>query len=175
MGAATISSDDVVHDLLDGEDARARLVERWGEDVAPGGRVDRGRIAEIVFDRPDELTWLESLLHPLVGEAIARWRAGPAGAADVAVVEVPLLFETGMEGAFDAIVSIVADDSVREPRALARGHSGLEGRTGRQLSQDEKARRATYVVENNGTLEELEARLSELWPKLQDASADPSG
>jgi dephospho-CoA kinase len=165
----------VVHDLLDGEETRTRLVERWGEDVAPGGRVDRGRIGEIVFDRPDELSWLESLLHPLVGEAIARWRAGPAGDADVAVVEVPLLFETGMEGAFDAVVSIVADDLVREPRALARGHSGLEGRTGRQLSQEEKATRATFVIENNGTLDELEARLSELWPKLKGASGKAFG
>ncbi len=141
----------------------------------PGGRVDRARVGEIVFGSPDELSWLESLLHPLVGEAIARWRAGPAAGAAVAVVEVPLLFETGMEGAFDAVVCVVADEAVRRRRAEERGHSGLEGRSGRQLSQEEKAARADHVLRNDGTLEELERQISDLWPKIEAAAGSTRG
>jgi dephospho-CoA kinase len=82
------------------------------------------------------------------------------------VVEGPLLFETGMEGAFDATVCVVADDSIRAARAGDRGTDLLEGRSGRQLSQDEKAARATHVIPNDGSLAELEERVAQLMPAL---------
>ena len=72
------------------------------------------------------------------------------------MVEVPLLFETGMEAAFDATVCVVAEDPEREARARSRNTELLEGRSGRQLSQDEKAGRATHVIHNDGSLAELE-------------------
>jgi dephospho-CoA kinase len=89
----------------------------------------------------------------------------------LAVVEVPLLFETGMEGAFDATIAVVASDEVRAERAGARGTAELEGREARQLPQDEKARRATYVVANDGGLEELERELSRVVEALTDGGA----
>jgi dephospho-CoA kinase len=165
-GAATLASDDVVHDLLRDAGVRERLVERWGEEVAPNGVVDRARVAGIVFERPDELAWLEAELHPLVADRFAAWRAGLPDGVDLAVVEVPLLFETGMEHAFDAVVAVVADDRLREDRAAGRELAGLEGRGARQLSQDEKAARATHVIANDGTLAELEARIEELVREL---------
>ena len=73
-GAATLSTDRVAHDLLDRDDVRELLVGRWGPEVAPGGAVDRDRVAEIVFEQPDELRWLESQTHPRVGEAVLDWR-----------------------------------------------------------------------------------------------------
>jgi dephospho-CoA kinase len=155
LGAATLSSDRVVHDLLSQERVRDVLVGRWGADVAPDGEVDRGRVATIVFERPEELEWLEATLHPLVAEEIAAWRAGLPADTGVAVVEVPLLFETDLDGAFDATLSIVAADRVRAERAGARGTLDLESRSQRQLSQEEKAARATYVVANDGSLEDL--------------------
>ena len=97
LGAATISSDALVHELLASPEVRRLLVERWGEEVAPEGRVDRARVGAIVFASADELTWLESVLHPRVGERLAAWRAALPDAHEVAVVEVPLLFETDME------------------------------------------------------------------------------
>ena len=173
LGAATVSTDAIVHELLGDPEVRDRLVERWGESVAPGGQIDRARVGEVVFERPEELHWLESLLHPLVAERmLAWWRALPADAA-LAVVEVPLLFETGMQEAFDVTVSVVADDDLRASRAESRGTELLEGRTGRQLSQDEKAARATHVVRNDGTVTELEARLRELFTHLCGSS--PAG
>jgi dephospho-CoA kinase len=159
LGAATLSSDVVVHELLETERARDLLVGRWGPDVAPDGGIDRARVGEIVFSRPEELGWLEATLHPLVGERIKSWGDGLPATIRAAVVEVPLLFETGMDEHFDATVSVVASEDVRAERAAAQGISDLEARTGRQLSQEEKAKRATYVVRNDGSIEELEAEL----------------
>jgi len=167
LGAATISSDAVVHELLDDEPLRSRRSERWGEEVAPGGRVDRERVGSIVFADPEELRWLEAQIHPLVGERIGAWRAAlPEGAA-VAVVEVPLLFESGMEGVFDTTLAVVTSDEVRRERAAARGHALVEEREARQLAQEEKASRAAHVVENDGSVADLERELSALVEKLK--------
>ena len=155
-GAATLSTDRVAHDLLDRDDVRELLVERWGADVAPGGAVDRDRVAEVVFGQPDELRWLESQTHPRVGEAVLQWRRQIGPEVELGVIEVPLLFEAGMEGAFDATVAVIADDRIRERRLAERGQPGLEGRERRQLNQDEKARRADHVIRNDGTLAGLE-------------------
>ncbi|HXS33070.1 MAG TPA: dephospho-CoA kinase [Solirubrobacterales bacterium] len=167
LGAATISSDAVVHELLDSEPLIGRLTERWGEEVAPEGRVDRNKIGAIVFADPDELGWLESQIHPLVGERIGAWLGSLPGDADVAVVEVPLLFEGEMAPVFDTTVAVVTADEVRRVRAEARGHTLVGEREARQLSQDEKAERAEHVIENDGTVEELEQRLSALVAKLR--------
>jgi dephospho-CoA kinase len=123
LGAETISSDAVVHELLETEPLLPRLVERWGRKVAPGGRVDRDRIGSIVFADPGELKWLEGQIHPLVGERIGAWLTSLPEGAGVAVVEVPLLFEAGMDEAFDTTVAVVSSDEVRHERALARGHA----------------------------------------------------
>jgi dephospho-CoA kinase len=113
------------------------------------------------------------VLFPRVGERIAAWRAeleqanGPA----VAVVEVPLLFEAGIEGVFDTTVAVVAGEEERRRRAEQRGHLGMQGRAARQLSEDEKASRAHYVVRNDGTLADLEREIDELLEKLRAGAA----
>jgi dephospho-CoA kinase len=137
--------------------------------MAPGGTVDRAAIARRVFATDEDRAWLEGMLWPKVGERIAEWRAiestrdAPPRAL---VVEVPLLFESGMDAAFDASVAVVADDEVRAERAAARGHEAVDERTIRHLGQQEKAQRATYAVHNSGSLEELEEKLSAVLAKL---------
>ena len=169
LGAATLSSDAVVHELLAGDEARDELVRRLGPDVAPDGRVDRDAVAALVFERPDQREWLESYLWPRVGERMAAWRAelerrDPPPRA--AVVEVPLLFESGMEPVFDHTIAVVADEDVRADRAGARGHAGLASRESRQLGQQEKAERAEFAVRNDGSVEELERELSEVLRRM---------
>jgi dephospho-CoA kinase len=167
LGAATLSSDAVVHELLDSEPLLGRLVERWGPEVAPGGSVDRNRIGEVVFADPDQLTWLEQQIHPLVGERIGAWLLALPGDTELAVIEVPLLFESGMEKAFDTTLAIVTADEVRRERAAARGHALVDEREARQLAQDEKAERAEHRIENDGSVADLERSLSVLIERLQ--------
>jgi dephospho-CoA kinase len=173
LGAATLSTDAVVHDLLASEEVRDVLVERLGAEVAPGGRVDRTKVAEQVFGDDEARVWLEGVLWPRVGEQVARWRAGLEEAEDpprAAVVEVPLLFESGMEPVFDTTIAVVADEPLREERAAARGHASLAERAGRQLPQEEKARRADFTVRNDGSLEDLRAALSQVLARLDSAA-----
>ena len=175
LGAATISSDAVVHELLGDAELRERLAARWGEGVLSDGEVDRRRVGEIVFESPGELAWLEAELHPRVGRRIADWRESLPAGTEVAVVEVPLLFETAMEDAFDTTVAVVADDGVRRKRAEARGHALVEERDARQLEQEQKSSRADHVVRNDGTIAELERKLAELLDRLPAARPGAGG
>jgi dephospho-CoA kinase len=166
LGAETVSTDALVHELLGTDEVRDRLVDRWGSEVAPGGLIDRAVVAAVVFERPEELGWLESVLHPLVGERVRRWTEQLPADTTVGVVEVPLLFEGAMASSFDATIAIVADDDERADRAAGRGTGDLEARSGRQLSQGEKAARATHLIENNGSVSDLERELARLFPEL---------
>jgi dephospho-CoA kinase len=172
LGAATLSTDAVVHDLLAGDELREIVVARLGEDVAPNGALDRSLIAERVFGDEEARRWLEAELWPRVGRRVAEWREEVGAlrpAPPAAVVEVPLLFESGMDGAFDATIAVVADEAVREERARARGHAAVAERTGRQLSQEEKAQRADFEVRNDGTLHQLRETLSRVLARLDAA------
>jgi dephospho-CoA kinase len=170
LGAATLSTDAVVHGLHAKGEVRALLVERWGEEVAPNGAVDRAVVAARAFASPEERRWLEGVLWPRVAAEVIAFRER-ADAQEpplpAAVVETPLLFEAGMESVYDATIAIVAPEQLREERAGARGHAAVAERTSRQLSQEEKAARATYAVVNDGTVEQLEERLSEVLAKLR--------
>jgi dephospho-CoA kinase len=163
LGAATLSTDAVVHELLDTDELRDALVDRLGPDMAPGGRVDRSAVAERAFGEQEHREWLEGLLWPRVGERVMTWRAEVDAAEPrpvAAVVEVPLLFEAGMQEAFDHTLAVIAEESVREERASARGHTAVASRAGRQLPQAEKAERADFVVRNDGSLDELKESLT---------------
>lgn len=168
LGAATLSTDEVAHEALSDPDVLSRLADRWGSRVEVDGTVDRKRVGDIVFNDPEELRWLESITHPKVGEKVMGWRSTLGPNAELAVVEVPLLFEAGMEAFFDGVLVVVAGDR-REGWLKARGDAGVEGRAKRQLSEEEKAGRATWVVENDGTLEDLEMKLRNLFPQLSAA------
>jgi len=158
-----------VHQLYETDEVRDLVVARWGEEVAPGGVVDRAAVAARAFASPEERAWLESVLWPRVGARIAAWREQVLAQEPpplAAVNEVPLLFEAGLEAGFDATLVVVAPEALREERAGARGHAAVAERTRRQLSQEEKAARATYVVVNDGTVEQLEQKLSAVLAKL---------
>jgi dephospho-CoA kinase len=159
----------VVHELYASPEVRDAVVERWGEGVAPDGVVDRAAVAARAFATPEDRAWLEQLLWPRVGERVQQWRAEAAGATPpprAVVVETPLLFEAGMEPAFDATIAVVADEELRAQRAGSRDHAAVGERAARQLPQEEKARRATFAVSNSGTVAELERELSAVLEKL---------
>jgi dephospho-CoA kinase len=172
LGAATISSDQVVHELYEDPEVIDQVVGRWGPSVVADGRVDRAAVARLAFASDEERGWLEQLLWPRVGRRVAEWRAAQSASATppvALVVETPLLFEAGLERNYDATIAVVADEAIRAERAGARGHAALDERTARQLPQAEKARRATHVVDNSGSLRELEQELSGVLAKLRFA------
>jgi dephospho-CoA kinase len=159
-----------VHDLYTSPEVRDAVVERWGDEVAPEGRTDRAAVAKRAFATSEDREWLEGVLWPRVGERIWAWREEQAARRPpprALVVEVPLLFESGMDAAFDATLAVVADEAVRRERAGARGHASLDERTARQLTQEEKVARATYTVANSGTLDDLEQTLIGVLEKLK--------
>ncbi len=146
--------------------------ERWGDEVVSAdGTVDRGAVARHAFASDEERKWLESQLWPRVGERMGAW-VTEQSAADPApralVVEVPLLFESGLDRGYEATIAVVADEDVRAQRAAARGHEAVDERTKRQLTQEEKAARATYVVRNDSSLDALEKHLSEVLDRLTE-------
>ena len=156
QGAATVSSDEIVHHLLAADEAvRDALVERLGPEIlGEDGRPDRSRIAGAVFGDPKQLAWLEALLHPLVSREYLSWREQLAQLDDpprVCVTEVPLLYEVGAQDRFDKVIVITAPRALREQRRrVAR-----DDREARLLPDREKVRRADYHYVNTGTFEDM--------------------
>ena len=165
LGAATLFTDAVVHELLAINDLCEAVAARLGPGVIRAGGVDRSAVASKVFESSADREWLEGLLWPRVGQRVAEWRQEVAAEEPppvAAVVEVPLLFEAGMEAAFDHTIAVVADEGLRAGRSAERGHAAVEERSGRQLTQEEKSERADFTVRNDGTRDELKSELSQV-------------
>jgi dephospho-CoA kinase len=160
-GAATASSDAVVHDLLaEDEDVRRAIRERWGDDAVG----NRKRIGEIVFRDADELHWLERLLHPKTRAAVDTWVRNVD--ASLAAVEIPLLYETGGEARFDAVVVVTAPPDTRKER-----RDVSDDRESRLIPDEEKVERADFAYVNDGSLEDLDAFVAGVVEKLLSSSA----
>ena len=168
QGAATVSSDEIVHHLLRNDPSvKQALLERLGDGIlGEDGEIDRARVGSIVFGNRELLAWLEGLLHPLVSAEYLRWRAALAELPNppaVAVTEVPLLYEAGGEGRFDAVVAITASPRLRE----RRGRPVPPERDSRLLPDEEKLERADYAYVNNRSVEDLDAFVATVMSDLQ--------
>jgi dephospho-CoA kinase len=156
-GAATLSSDEVVHDLYRRPEVVAGVAGRFGADVIrDDGSVDRSLVGTRAF-AGDGLRFLEQLLHPLIGVARREWivrERSTERPAALLVCEVPLLFEAGLADVFDAVVVITASEAVRRARVEARGQS-FSARAAQQWSEADKVARADHVYVNDGSLEDL--------------------
>jgi dephospho-CoA kinase len=166
-GAAVISSDEIVHELLRSDsEVQAAIRERWGDAMLdPDGGVDRDAVAHVVFTDRGELQWLESLLHPRVVGTYLHWREKLAELPQppaVCVTEVPLLYEVGGEERFDAVVVVTASPEVR----ISRQFRPMQDREQRLLSDEEKLARADYSFVNDGSLEELDAFVADVVGRL---------
>jgi dephospho-CoA kinase len=166
-GAAVISSDEIVHQLLRADpDVKRAVVERLGASVlGPDDQIDREAVARAVFSDREKLQFLEELLHPLVVASYLRWREQLAELPDppaVCVTEVPLLYEVGGETRFDKVVVVTAAPEVRVQRSIYV----TPDREGRLIPDEEKVRRADFAFTNNGTLAELDAFASGVIEKL---------
>jgi dephospho-CoA kinase len=157
-GAATVSSDEIVHRLLrDDAEVREELLGRFGERILDdAGQVNRAAIAEIVFADPEALAWLEELLHPRVTREYLEWREQLAELPNpppVCATEVPLLYEVGGQERFDVVVVVTAPADVRAKRTqVAAGQ-----REPRLLPDTVKVAQADFAYVNEGSLDELDA------------------
>jgi dephospho-CoA kinase len=156
-GAATVSSDEIVHHLLLRDQVKRAIIGRMGNGVvAPDGEIDRGALGTVVFNDRDALRWLEELLHPLVTAEYLKWREDLAALPDpprVSVTEVPLLYETGGDARFDKVVVITAPEKLRRMRSDVATNE----REARLIPDKEKVGQADYSFKNLGSLEELDA------------------
>ncbi len=169
LGAEVLSTDAVVHELYGEQQVKDAVLERFGQEIARDGEIDRSALAERAFATEEDRRWLEGLLWPLVGERMGQWLERVKAmepAPKAAVVEIPLLFEAGTQEGFDATIAVIADEEVRRERAAGRGHALEDERLSRQLSQEEKAQRATFVVRNNATTEDMRRELAAILGKL---------
>jgi len=169
-GAAVASADDNVHRVYrEDDDLKDELRARWGDDViGADGEVDRAAVGRIVFADRAELAWLESVLHPRVRRLQTEWfdelrsRDDPPA---LAVVEIPLLYESGGEQRFDKVVVITAPPDVRESR---RGL--FPEREARLVPEEEKIRRADFAFVNDGSLEALDAFVADVVERLSSSA-----
>ena len=166
-GAATVSSDEIVHRLLRDDPVIGKtLVERFGDRILDeAGQIDRSAIAEIVFADREALEWLESLLHPLVVQEYLEWREQLAALPNpppLTATEVPLLYEVGGQERFDAVVVVTAPPKVRADRTEV----DAEEREPRLLPDTVKVAQADFAYVNDGSLEELDAFVGEVMEEL---------
>lgn len=168
-GIPVFDSDAEVHALYAGK-AAAELLGRTFPGVVVDGRIDRQRLGQAVLGSPEDLKKLESLIHPLVRKRqedfIAHWQKQRAS---IVVLDIPLLFETGREKELDYVIVVSADEGIQRERVLARPgmtEEKLASILTRQMPDAEKRRRADFVIENSGSLEQLRPQVDALCMKL---------
>lgn len=176
LGAGLLDADRAAHDVLQMPRIEAAARTRWGQRVfGPDGRIDRGRLAEIVFadapDGPRARKHLEELTHPEIGRLLRRQaeRLEACGTAAV-VLDAPLLLEAGWDKFCDTLVFVDAPRRLRLARALKRGWSeeDFTAREGVQESLDSKRERADVVIDNSGSPEKTHAQVERFWCSLVD-------
>jgi dephospho-CoA kinase len=168
LGAAVLSSDEVVHRAYADPAVAAAVAGRFGPRVLDAaGRVDRRALAAAAAGEVDGFLFLERLVHPRVAAARAAWAAEASAATPappLLVCEVPLLFEAGIEGEFDAVLVVTAPDELRRARVEARGQD-FGALSARQTPEAEKVRRADGYRVNDGSVEALEEWVAEMFAR----------
>jgi dephospho-CoA kinase len=168
FGAYVVSADEIVHQLLSPDTNPGQNVIRLiGSDILINNQISRSKIAEKVFNNPSLLNSLEKILHPAVQEEVAKLyeKAKEQGNYNLFVAEIPLLFESGKEHFYNAVITVVADKQTSRNRfqnATGYDETEFEKRSMRQLPNHEKAAKADYVITNNGSLEDLETETKKL-------------
>lgn len=175
LGVPVFSSDAAVHELYRGE--AVPLVDQLFPGVSHSGEIDRAELSRRLVAHPEQLAQLEARVHPLVRKRIAAFLAGAeASGAVLAVVDIPLLFETGFDYGFDCVAVTIADDETLRARALTRPAmtvEKLDAILARQLPQAEKAKRADYIIRTDVPIGDTRAAVAALVATLSANAKGP--
>ncbi len=176
-GAVLLDADAIVREVQQPDTpVFAAMVERWGDGIVAGdGTLDRQAVADRVFGDPDELKALNAIVHPAVGDEMTRRRAELAGTDATVVLDIPLLVESGHEG-LGGIIVVDIDPEVAVERLVAhRGFAEQDARDriARQAAREDRLARADVVVDNSGTLDDLEAEVERAWAWIDTLERPP--
>lgn len=174
LGATVLSADEAARAVLEkGSPVLAHIAEAFGpEALTAGGELNRELVSKRVFSSPKDRLTLERLTHPAILDRLrAQAEAAIEAGRGPVVIEAPLLFEAGMENWFDEVIVVTAPESAAIRRLAAKGVSVAEARRRRaaQMPETEKISRASYVLANDGSIEELRLKTAEFWSKLSGA------
>jgi dephospho-CoA kinase len=167
LGAVVIDSDQLARDVIErGTDGFDEVVAQFGDEILTGGDIDRAKLAQIVFKDESARRKLEAIIHPKVRE-LATKIASRVPSEGVVINQIPLLFETKGAGRFDLVISISSSLDVRRERLIERGLKSYEidRRIEAQATDEDRASIANFVIENNGTVEDLEQAIRKLWER----------
>jgi dephospho-CoA kinase len=173
-GVATLDADELAHGVTAaGTEASEAIAGRFGRDVLDSaGAVDRRKLAAIVFADASARRDLESIVHPAVYRAIAAGLRAMERLGDtpIAIVDIPLLHETGHQADFDCVIATLCPEPVQVARLVARGMSERDARQriAAQMPADEKAARAHFLIRTDGTFEDTDRAVGETLRKLQE-------
>lgn len=180
LGAPTIDADGLARQAVaPGTSGFEQVVSRFGTTVLRAdGSLDRGALGSLVFSDKEARRALEAIIHPVIYRAIERWFEGLArtGHSQVAIADIPLLFETGRQHEFDAVVVASCPIELQKARVIARdGLTSAEAdrRLGSQIPVEEKARRADHVIDTSGSFDETDRQVRELWTLLSERASRP--
>lgn len=172
QGAYTLSADEIIHDLYSPETLLGKqIIALLGSEVLNHGVFDRKRIASKVFGNPSLLRQLEKLLHPEFQKVVEKHIdqiTKKHQKYSLFVVEIPLLFESGLERFYDKTIAVIADEKIASERFIAKGGSleDYRARSNHLMPMDQKAQRADFVLTNNGNKEDLKSAVSQIFNKL---------
>lgn len=167
QGAKIISSDEIAKQLLDRPEIQSQLIAIFGPTVINQGKTDRKFLGEQVFLEPDLRLKLEAIIHPLVRRQVID-EFSKLQPGEIAINEVPLLFEVGLEDNYDLIISVIADQETRIQRTVKRGltRADVVARLSVQVLDEERISKSDFIIENNGDLAELEDKVEFVWDQI---------
>jgi dephospho-CoA kinase len=169
LGAVVIDADVIAKEvLLPGTTGFESAVSTFGSTILDNeGTIDRKRLAKLVFENPKELSKLEAIVHPAVVSRVAEIRNSLSQSA-VVVYDIPLMFEKQLQGQFDKVLVVVSDKELRRARLLERGLElgDIEARMANQATDEQRISIADFVIENNGTHEQLQQHVAKVWHQI---------
>ena len=169
LGAVVIDADVIAREVLEPTQAGyQRAIEVFGESILDSDRkIDRKKLAERVFQNSDELAKLEMIVHPAVIARVAQIR-NSLPESTVVVYDTPLLFEKNLQGQFDKVLIVVTDSEHRKARLIERGLeiTDIEARIANQATDAQRRTVADFVIENNGTPEQLQDQVTKVWQQI---------